>query len=580
MNLSYQHANPTTGGGSYLLRFSDATRERTPCVLVDSGVGVDLDSLLGDDEYLAAVLLTHAHLDHYASLSESVRDGAPVYAAEPTANALEDVLTEGQKNYEIGAADGVLDALEPLDGWTTVVPEIEVAPIPAGHAPGGAGFVVRFEDGSRTNTVLFTGDFTTRRVAGFPGIPTDLPVDTDVLFVNVSTTTDFEETLSDSLFTVVERVQAGSSVLLTASGLKGLHAAYLLGHLGERLGESIPVTLAGQAAKLHDDFDYEVPNVETVPVFDAPRDLLDRGSVTIAGPEVPVEGGSRRLFEAIKEDSSATLVQLTGGATNPVETAACTVYDFEIVNHPSSPVIDELVEAFDPIHVVAGHGPRRALRKFRGRYDERFVWASDDDRVQTLYADGRWSPPPWLSETAVQSIRAQDWRSSGVRFGELAEGDRGLPAVAHADDADLEAEGLAVERFEGRFGERDRVDSAPAAVDSASSGADSKPSAPGSAQSTTDSDPSTANSNPATANSDPAAIDSPAPDHPAVDGTESFRAEVLDRLDALESAVIGTRVRARVVEDGDDVTLLRLLGDADLEHGEEVAVVVTDDRDE
>ncbi|PSQ46294.1 hypothetical protein BRD15_09450 [Halobacteriales archaeon SW_6_65_15] len=345
MKLSYQHANPSTGGGSYLLRFRDEPEQRTACVLVDSGVGVDLDSMLRDDEY---------------------RDG-PVHA---------------RRHPIRGRSRGVL---EPLDGWTTLVPDVEAAPIPAGHAPGAAGFVVRFEDGTRTNTVLFTGDFTTRRVAGFPGIPTDVSTGADVLFVNVSTTDEFEETLSDSLFTIVERAQAGSPVLVTASGLTGVHYAYLLGHLGESLAESIPVTLAGQAAKLYADFEYDVPNVETVPVFDDPSELLERGTVTVAGPEVPKEGGARRLFDVVEDDSSATLVQLTGGATNPIETAACTVYDFEIVNHPSIPVIDDLVTTVDPIHVVAGHGPRRTLRKFRGRYDERFVWASNDDREQTLY---------------------------------------------------------------------------------------------------------------------------------------------------------------------------------------------------
>jgi putative mRNA 3-end processing factor len=565
MKLSYQHANPSTGGGSYLLRFRDEPEQRTACVLVDSGVGVDLDSMLRDDEYLAAVLLTHAHLDHYASLSDSLRHGAPVYAAEPTANALEDVLNEGEKNYEIGASDGVLDALEPLDGWTTLVPDVEAAPIPAGHAPGAAGFVVRFEDGTRTNTVLFTGDFTTRRVAGFPGIPTDVSTGADVLFVNVSTTDEFEETLSDSLFTIVERAQAGSPVLVTASGLTGVHYAYLLGHLGESLAESIPVTLAGQAAKLYADFEYDVPNVETVPVFDDPSELLERGTVTVAGPEVPKEGGARRLFDVVEDDSSATLVQLTGGATNPIETAACTVYDFEIVNHPSIPVIDDLVTTVDPIHVVAGHGPRRTLRKFRGRYDERFVWASNDDREQTLYADGWWSPPPWLSETAIQSIRARDWRSKGLRPDDFEGEDRSLPAIAPADEPDLEAEGVAVERFEGRFGERDDAD-LPVVESSADPVLDSSASEPASPDSTA---------------SEPPASESPATDHPDLDDAEAFRAEVLDRLESLEARLAdsGIPVRARVVDGGDCVTFLRLMGDVDLEHGEEVEVVLAGDEE-
>jgi putative mRNA 3-end processing factor len=602
MNLSYQHANPSTGGGSYLLRFRDASLERTPCLLVDSGVGVDLDSLLGDDEYLAAIVLTHAHLDHYASLADSIRDGAPVYAAEPTANVLEDVLTEGEKNYEIGAAESAADAVEPIDGWETVVPDVDVAPVPAGHAPGAAGFVVRFQNGARTNHLLFTGDFTARRVAGYPGFSADLPVEIDALFVNVSTTDEFEETLSDSLFTIVERVQAGSSVLATASALTAVHYAYLLGYLGERLGESIPVTLAGQAAKLYADFGYDVPNVETVPVFESPDELLERGSVTFAGPEVPTEGSASRLFRAIQDDSGATLVQLTGGATNPVKTAGCTIYDYEVVNHPSLSVIDDVVEALNPIHVVAGHGPRRALRNFRGRYDERFVWASDDDREQTLYEDGRWAPPPWLSETAVQSIRAQDWRSNGGRFGDIASDGDGLPRVVRAAEPDLEAEGLDVARFDKRFGTREgkssgEAESSAAADDSAEAlaGGDAPEASVSEATAAvaeSDAAAAVAESDGPTsaAESDAAASDSAAsgPDpeeYPAVEETESFRLEVLDRLDSLESTVAGakatgTQLRARVVDGGENVTMLRLLEDADLEHGEEVAVVLADESEE
>ncbi|WP_115864903.1 MBL fold metallo-hydrolase [Halorussus litoreus] len=557
MNLSYQHANPSTGGGSYLLRFREDARERTPCLLVDSGSGVDLDDLLADDEYLAAVVLTHAHLDHYATLADSLRDGAPVYAAEPTANVLADVLTEGEKNYDIGATDSVLDRLEPLDGWATVVPDVEVFPVPAGHAPGAAGFLVRFRADSRANHLLFTGDFTSRRVAGYPGLDTDLPANVDALFVNVSTTDDFEGTLSESLFTVTERATAGSSVLVTASALTGLHVAYLLGHLGDRLDKSIPVTLAGQVAKLYADLGYDVPNVDPVAVFEDPSDLLDRGGVTVAGPEVPNEGSARKLFDAIADDASATLVQLTGGATDPVETAASTVYDYQLVNHPDIEVIDDLVTAFDPIHVVAGHGPRSALRQFRGRYDQRFVWASDDHREQTIYVDGRWSSPPWLSEPAVQSIRARDWRSNGLRVDDAEADD--LPRVTRMQAADLDAEGLDVERFEARFdGPTGESADFPVADDAA---AEAEPEGESTASKTV---------------SDAAESQSDA----VVEDPEAFRRAVLDRLDALEPGSTGATgrdpYRARVVEAGEDATLLRLLGDADLDHGEEVSVVVSD----
>ena len=575
MKLSYQHANPSTGGGSYLLRFRDATRVRTACVLVDAGADVDLDALLGDDEYLAAVLLTHAHLDHYASLADSLRDGAPVYAAEPTADVLGDVLAEGEKNYDIGAVDRALDAVEPLAGWETLLPDVSVAPVPAGHAPGAAGFVVRFRDGSRDNHLLFTGDFTTRPVAGYPGLRTDLPVAVDALFVNVSTAEAFRETLTEALFTVVERSRAGSAVLATASALTAVHCAYLLGHLGERLDEAIPVTLAGQAAKLYADLGYDAPNVEAVPVFDSADDLLDRGAVALAGPEVPSEGSARSLFGAIRDDASATLVQLIGGPTDPVETATCTVYDYEVVNHSSLPVIDDLVAALDPIHVVAGHGSRAALRDFRGRYDERFVWASDDARERTLYDDGRWASPPWLSDVAVKSIRAQDWRTNGNRFGDGAEaGDETLPPVARTADVNLEAEGVDVERFVNRFGPDDAATTLPAtrsaveceSVESETVESESVESAASSPE-------------PKSNSQDSDSLDGacPPPAEAAASDTEAFRREVLDRLGDIESAVSGRRCRARVVEGDDGETLLRLSVDVDLDPGDEVDVVLTDD---
>ena len=68
MNVSYQHANPYDGNESFLLRFEQEMGQ-TACILVDAGAGVDIDDLLGDDKYLTAVLLTHAHSDHTTSPS-------------------------------------------------------------------------------------------------------------------------------------------------------------------------------------------------------------------------------------------------------------------------------------------------------------------------------------------------------------------------------------------------------------------------------------------------------------------------------------------------------------------------------
>ncbi|MDL0118299.1 MBL fold metallo-hydrolase, partial [Halobacterium salinarum] len=92
MNIAYEHANPQAGNESFLIRIDEAHTERTACILVDAGDGVNLDATLNDDDYLAAILLTHAHLDHYQALDDAHRDGAPILTSPSTASILEDVF--------------------------------------------------------------------------------------------------------------------------------------------------------------------------------------------------------------------------------------------------------------------------------------------------------------------------------------------------------------------------------------------------------------------------------------------------------------------------------------------------------
>lgn len=137
--------------------------------------GVELDSLLADDEYLNAILLTHGHIDHYRTLGENVRHNAPIYTSPATATIIERALPEAQKNNDLGSVSAAVDALEPIEDWTTILPNLEVRPIPVGHTPGAVGFVLRFHDerseqsgfGDEMQYLLATGDFTTRPCAGY-----------------------------------------------------------------------------------------------------------------------------------------------------------------------------------------------------------------------------------------------------------------------------------------------------------------------------------------------------------------------------------------------------------------------------
>ncbi|HET7324966.1 MAG TPA: MBL fold metallo-hydrolase [Halococcus sp.] len=543
MRVSYQHANPYYGNESYLMRFHDGIHDQTACVLIDAGDGVAVGDLLAEDEYLTAVLLTHAHLDHYRTLAANVRDGAPVYAAPDTAAILDTVLSEGKHNYDLGDVEPVTDALEPVEDWTPLTGELDICPVPAGHAPGAAGFLVRFED-NEPHHLLATGDFTRRRVGGYPGFTTGLGVDVEAVFLTAAESAGYERELTESVGTMLERAREGSSVLVTASGLTGVQYAYLLGHLGEELDESIPINIVGQVAKLYADLEYDVPGVEACAVFEDPEEVLAPETVTIAGPEVPVEGSAHRLFEEIEDDPAATLVQITAGATTPRDSAGCTVYDYTLINHPTEDEIDGVVEAFGPIEVVIEHG-RNNSGKYKDKYSS-FVWATDDSKEYTLYDDGRWLSPEWVGPETDRRIRARNGRSNGWTRGGAFGDDRSLPALERADDVDFVAEGLDMDSLLVRL----RADHGSETVH-----------AEGERESVT--------------------VGTQKPDETSGEADETTTelhgadvATIVERLDAIEATLTADTVRARVVDAGDGVTLLRLLEDVALQHGQEVELTI------
>jgi len=113
VRLSFQHANPEYGNESFVLRFGVGDGE-TPCILVDAGDGVDLDSLLHPTDRLAAICLTHAHSDHYAAISDAHRDNAPIFTSPATAKLLSDVFDVAAVESDINASDAVTAAITPI----------------------------------------------------------------------------------------------------------------------------------------------------------------------------------------------------------------------------------------------------------------------------------------------------------------------------------------------------------------------------------------------------------------------------------------------------------------------------------
>ncbi|UHQ96142.1 MBL fold metallo-hydrolase [Natrinema halophilum] len=552
MEVSFQHANPFRGNESYVLRFADNVRNQTACILVDAGTGVEVESLLdsSSDDYLAAVLLTHAHVDHYSTLAENIVHQAPVYAASDTAAILPEVFAVGTDHYDLENTDAVLDAVEPIDGWEQVTADIRVRPIPAGHAPGAAGFCIQFDDCGESHTLLATGDFTCRRAAGYPGLETAPSIDVDGIFLTGTTANDLETTLTDAVGTILTRAQAGSTTLVTTSGLTGVHLAYLLANAGEQYDIDVPISLVGHVAKLATRLEYDHDALEFVPEFHHSDRCLASGQITIAGPEVPVDGSARRLFQAIREDAGATLVQVTNGGPDPVSSAPCTVYEFTIKNHPTKETIDEVVDALSPTQIVIVHQTGSNADRYKDQYDS-FVWATDDDEIHTLYDDG-WQPPPWVTEATRQRVRTRSGQRRKQLVGDSVSGlELSFPRVERASDVDLEAEGLNVTTLHDRL---------------------ANPSAEFSAN--------------ASSSESLSEMDVLEPERETTDDTttDGRLQAILDRLDGIERSIstAQTEVAAQVVDAGDESTLLRVHDPTvfeDATHGDTVTIAVVSENE-
>lgn len=438
MRISFQHANPTQGNESFLLRF-DHGGDETPCLLVDAGHGVDVDALLTPRDHLIGICLTHAHLDHYAALNAAHRSEIPIVTSPATTAMLENVFDVADVEYGVTTTNTILDAITPITDWTTLAPNIEVHPVPAGHVPGAVGYLVRATDDDQSHHLLATGDFTRRRAAGYPGFDAAGFVDIDALFLTGATNDTFESALTDALGTVLEHAHGGAQTMLATSGVVGVHAAYLLAGLSREFDLRVPVRVVGQVAKLYDALDYDHSLVDSVPVFQHTDDCLEPGAIVIAGPEIPIERSSGRLFGVLREDPSACVVQLIGSGETPITDARCTIDDYELINHPQRSTLVEVHDAIDPTSTIITHRHGGANGAFNDLSSG--VWGSGDTTEYTLYDGSHWLLPPWMGSSPIEQSRE---RSIQQFAGADLLASFSVPSIERHADPDLEAEGVNV----------------------------------------------------------------------------------------------------------------------------------------
>jgi putative mRNA 3-end processing factor len=439
MRISFQHANPQAGNEAVLLRFHTLGTD-TPCVLIDAGAEVDLDALLDEQDRLAAICLSHAHLDHYADLASAYRDDAPIYTSPATATILDDVLDVAAHEYDVASDAQLRAAVTPLDGWTEITERVSVHAVPVGHAPGAVGFLFRVTDGDEIHRLFATGDWTRRAAGQYPGLAVENLPDIDAVFLTGATSTGFESALTEAVGTVLERARAGSRTLLATSGLTGVQVGAVLGGACSQFDLDVPIRLVGQVAKLYDRLDYDHATVETIPEFESTEACLDPGVVTVAGPEIPRERSSGRLFGVLRDDPSACVVQLIGSGESPVVEARCTLHDYELVNHPTEASLEAVHDALDPVETIITHRHGGAKSEFN--HLDSVVWGAGTTQEFTLYDGYHWKLPPWMGGGIVP----RDMTASAGEDGERAR-PADLPTVARTESVDLDAEGIDVEEL-------------------------------------------------------------------------------------------------------------------------------------
>lgn len=454
MEISFQHTNPLAGHESTLLHVS-TRNDDTYSYLIDAGESVSPAAFLDTDDELDGVFLTHAHTDHYASLSQilSTASDTQLYTSPGTATMLEDVYTEADRYQDLGDVTHITEALTPIDTWTPLNDGVFVLPVPAGHTLGAAGFLFRIDDpqNNETVTVLTTGDFTTRPVGGYPSLTIPESIDIDIMIANAATSPHFEDDLNDALGVILERGLSGATTLVAASALTGVHIAYLLGHVLDELDRQLPIHLAGQAAKLYTTLDYDVPFVSAHPQFEHTDEVLASGAITIAGPEAPTQGSIARLYGVIEDDPDAVFVQLTTSGVEAVDDGECATHYAELTNHPTKQQFIKTVEANLPRHLIFKHVRPEHGKEIGANFDNLFHWSNDDTQAHVLYDDGDWPAPHWVDGGTASRIRRRNYQQSGSRLPIDRPIDE-LPTVSLTRQSpELSVEGVKITQFKDRY---------------------------------------------------------------------------------------------------------------------------------
>src|SRR5215210_1741137 len=384
------------GGSSHLLDFG---RTR---VLVDAGIRPDGRGIIApafqEIEGLAAVVVTHAHLDHCGALPLLVRDHpeVPIYCTPPSARliaaALNDHAAMGGGLSGGAPLSEVKKRLSPVPfGKPVKVGDARITLTESGHILGAAS--VLFETGSAT--VFHTGDISLEDHFSIPSARLPDVEDIDLLIMEATLADQKPQPFSESVRTMIEVINETTvereGIVLIPTYALGQAQEIILGlkHYGKEYGldRNVFIYVDGSVVTTSErlyaeQLGYMKPylqhtdprelffgeNIRAVANDDKARERILSNPCAIIASPVTMQGGASAFYRRKLEKNPKNAVILPSNAASSYGTHRAAgeeeQWRVERVSFAAHCTQDELLgitEKLSPRQIILIHGSKRRI---------------------------------------------------------------------------------------------------------------------------------------------------------------------------------------------------------------------------
>lgn len=324
--------------------------------------GVTIDDVVG-------VLISHAHLDHYGSISSLLDVGiSPLrfYADERTKKIIRDAT--GERNIE-GA--------RPISSFFVANQKIQIHSYDNGHILGSQLFVIRFDD----KTVVFTGDFCLHSQQTVPGLDLTKLCEDEFVAAGIDCLVT-ESTYGNNVSNILPYQDAESALLLIidkliCNGYKVFLPAFAVGRSQELtilLSQKYRLLIDGLSIKLTQTYErlldskIATSNVKYSTGNNSKVDNFDFNDIIIASSGMISENStSAKYIEELFESKQRVAIIRTGYLDSSEESYGYSIlqgwkkqggllFDVSLSAHASYDELFSLINTLLPSNVIAIHG--------------------------------------------------------------------------------------------------------------------------------------------------------------------------------------------------------------------------------